>query len=159
MTDEMFNNMQQEYNKEVEKLRNNEEIKKEIEELLLDCKVKRYALLVSMLEDNNIKSEDEIVSRMMLKYSPKNSQETNQIYYYFGTYKEINKGSEREYIYVSKDDKEAMYSEYANIETPYDFIKLPIKSCKKFEENKTIIDTGNTNYNTDEYYKIQKEKH
>lgn len=84
----------------------------------------------SIVNETNKVLIDKITEKMKIKFS-------NDIYVYFGTYKDIDG---KEYL-VNEFDSSAQYRLYVDIEKHHSCagIEVPIDKCKEFEKNYIIL--------------------
>lgn len=104
-------------------------------------------------------SEENLINVIYYKYEPK-IKDTNNIYYCFGTYK-YNEETDLEHrskdVLVDRNDPNAIYRLYVNIENEMDIKKIPILDCKEFERNNHILNINNHYNGYEKYYELKDE--
>ena len=169
MLNEDLEKLRKKYNELREKRLEVLKIGEAIEEYKQHPAVKKYLELIKLYEENTtgIMYEFDKKTDEDLLYSAITSvriNETNNIYVYMGTYiknheYDIEHGS-RDYR-VNKNDPKADYMIYRNLELmsyqdDYE-ISIPIKECKRFEDEHTVIYPNRTWLNDQYYLKLRDE--
>ena len=160
MKNDKYLAMQQTYKIQMEKQSLIQDVLSEIAELEKEPIIKRYITLKKLLTSAEVQTEDYIIDNIINRYSPKNAEETNHIYYCLGLYSDDLSGIfHKNHILIKYGsfNKEATYKLYANIETTCDIVKVPIEDCQEFEKNNFIIFPEDLLSGEDEYFEIQRE--
>ena len=160
MKEELLSEIRKEYQDKKNELYEYNKKALKIRELKKDKKVKEY---IKLTGDNNkykyvYKNDTEIMGEVYRKYLPLiKKDETNNIYFYIGTYScyyhyDIHEGGVDKT--VDFNDPLADYRFYWNIEGLIP-IRVEKDKFKEFEDNNTIISTYY--HSSKDYYYIQKE--
>jgi len=124
-------NIQNEYKKNINRL-------KELEENEL---IKEYLILSNIIKDKNYLeiltlTDEEILNSLLLLYSDK-IEKTNNIIVYLATFA---KSKNNEYIKVNRDNSKAEFRMYADLEKDISLsINIPIKEADEYEKNNNVI--------------------
>lgn len=145
MKEEILEQIKKEYKELKETKKELESKKSRIKELEENEFVKEYLKLYHELYELSIKKDmylpEDTLFRSVIDKNTKDIKETNKIYVYIGTYKdscEIDIMCPRDEK-VKYSDKRAKFRIYRDLEKINEEIIIPIKECKDFERNNTVI--------------------
>lgn len=162
MQNEVVDKMKEEFEKRKKSKERCQKMVVRVNELREEPLVKEYLKLISLLD--NIDSEvvlnwddDDMVNKAFCMYK-RDIIETNGIYVCMGTFQgsietDIEHGASD--YRLSKNDSNAEYRIYRNLETEDD-IRKKIEDCKKFEEENTVI-YPKTLFAEKAFYELQSE--
>lgn len=156
MEQKVLDIIKEEYKQEILKIEKYNELKQRMNYLERFSVVKEYKQIEEELEElnNNKKSSTDILYNIYInKIGMIN--ETLEIYVYMGTYSSGERFNIRGTVDqpVSKNDANADYNLYVDIEKGLKSVKIPISQCETFEKHHIILEANNFY----EYNQLQKQ--
>ena len=163
MKEEFLNRLRIEAKKELEELEEYNERARLSQQRAKENSIRNFGLIGCGLDDGSFleKTEKQIIMEKYKKHIGEIKEEdTNKIYYYVGTFKDVLDKDEYDDmtnyipIEVSSDDPDAEYRVYANVEGLYSY-RINLDDVGEFERTHTIIyDEKANNYQSSAWWRM-----